>query len=195
MLRFLHKQVVVLVVALTMLPLSIETSFADPLKSKEPLDSKKSERKHGKHSQRDKKNADGKRRRDAFPSFRDVKKLESLTPIQEAKITNIIKLQREQSLPLMEKLRALREQSENSESAGSSESTDSRKPKRSRESTELRMKIHAIKKEAWLKMQPILTKEQKLELADRQKEPHESRRRTNADAQPTSRDSGKAFSK
>jgi Spy/CpxP family protein refolding chaperone len=117
-----------------------------------------------------------------------VKHLESLSAVQEAKITHIIKMQREQSLPLMERLRELREE------AHSPDIVASGRPKKSRESAELRKKIHAIKKDAWLQMQKVLTTRQKIELEKHHDDESGPPRRNNPDARPAVHDSGKSFS-
>jgi hypothetical protein len=142
--------------------------------------------KHGKHRGRDKQG--GPQRRDDIPSFRNVKRLESLTPVQEAKITHIIRLQREQLLPLAERLREIREASKNAANGASG------KPNKSPEIVELRRKIHAIKKDAWLKMQGILTARQKIELEGHHDDESGPPRRNNPDARPSVHDSGKSFS-
>ncbi len=142
--------------------------------------------KHGKHRNREQ---GGRRRRDDIPNFRNVKRLKSLTPVQEAKITHIIRLQREQLLPLAERLREIREASKNAANG------EPGRPKQSPESAELRKKIHAIKRDAWLKMQGILTTRQKIELEAHREDESGPPRRNNPDARPTVHDSGKSFSR
>lgn len=224
MLSISRKQLIVLVSALAIFPLTAELSCANPIGTKEkkpdskgkaveskskpvssgskPVVSKKvtdmltddegdgKDRhragKHGKHQDKDKKG--GRRKRDDLPNFRSVKRLKSLTPVQEAKITHIIRLQREQLLPLAERLREIREAFKNAANG------ESGRPNKSPESAALRRKIHAIKRDAWLKMQGILTTRQKIELEAHRDDESGPPRRNNPDARPSVRDSGKSFS-
>jgi len=161
---------------------------ADSLKE---LDDEGSDRirsgRHGKREQKSRDERGGRRRKDDIPSFRKVKTLESLTPVQEAKITHIIKAQREKSLPFSEKLKEIREASSGSDDG------DTGRRRKTPESAGLRRKIHAIKKDAWLQIQKILTPRQKIELeALNESGPP---RRKHPDAQPAAHDSGKSFSK
>jgi hypothetical protein len=213
MLRISRKQLVVLVVALAIVAIDAELSRANPVDTKgkaidsrsKPINSKpvvskstdtlsddddrKDRHRAGKSGKpRDKGKQGGRRRGDGIPSFRSVRRLESLTPVQEAKITHIIREQREQSLPLMERLKELRAERD-------AENSASGRPKGSRESAEVRMKIHAIKKGAWVKMQGILTKRQMIELEAHHDDESGPPRRNNPDARPTVHDSGKSFSK
>lgn len=143
---------------------------------------------HGMHNQRYREKRGGHRKGDGIPSFRNVKNLESLTVVQQAKISRIIRTQREQSLPLMERLRELREVAHSPDIAASV------RPKKSPESAELRKKIHAIKRDAWLQMQRILTTRQKIELEAHREDESGPPKRYNPDARPTVHDSGKSFS-
>ncbi len=173
------------------------TSKGKPIVSEttEPLsdlyeDAGTGRKRSGRRGNREHKNREkrlGGNRKDEIPSFRKVKTLESLTPVQEAKITHILKAQREKSLPFQEKLREIREAS------GGSDNSDAGSRRRTPESAGLRRKIHAIKKDAWLQIQKILTARQKIELeALNDSGP---RRRKHPDAQPAVHDSGKSFSR
>ncbi len=164
---------------------------SDPADLLKELNDDGSDRKRsGRHGKREHKNRDergGRRRKEDIPSFRKVRTLESLTPVQEAKITHIIKEQREKSLPFSEKLKEIREASSGSEDG------DTGRRRKTPESAGLRRKVHAIKKDAWLQIQKILTPRQKIELeALNESGPP---RRKHPDAQPAAHDSGKSFSK
>ena len=187
MLRISRKQLVVLVAALVIFPSNAELCRANPVTVKEKKPDTKDDvvETRGKH--RDRAKRGGSRRRDDIPSFRNVKRLESLTPVQEAKITHIIRQQREQLLPLADRLREIRDEARGPDA--------SEGPKRSPESAKIRRRIHAIKKDAWLQMQKVLTTRQKIELEAHHDDESGPPRRHNPNAQPTVHDSGRAFSK
>lgn len=127
--------------------------------------------------------------RDNLPNFRSVRQLESLTPAQQGKINQILAEMRDESLPLARKLRSIRE-----ETYGKDISV-SREKERSPEAMQIKKQLHAVRKEAWLKMQRVLTAHQKIELEARRGDDFGPRRRDNFDARPESHDSGKSFSK
>lgn len=189
MLRISRKHLLVLVAVLAIVPVSAQWSRANPVETKEkkPEDRQRSG-KRGKHSHGDKEKQGGSRRSDDIPSFRSVKRLESLTPVQEAKITHIIRQQKEQLLPLTERLREIRAE------VNSPDFVASGSPKRSPESIKIRRQIHAIKKDAWLQMQKVLTTRQKIELEAHRDDESGPPRRNNPNARPAVRDSGRSFS-
>ncbi|HNB24197.1 MAG TPA: Spy/CpxP family protein refolding chaperone [Candidatus Melainabacteria bacterium] len=120
-----------------------------------------------------------------IPSFRNVKRLESLTPVQSSKINKILREYKEVMSPLSSKIRASRE----ANLGGDADSG------RARGDRELRQQMHRLKRETWQKMQKILTPAQKSELARMRSDDRGPKLRNNPDAQPSMKDSGKSFSK
>lgn len=165
----------------------VEDELSDASSERRRSGKRGKQRRLNKENHRDKEKQGGHRRGDDIPSFRNVRRLESLTAVQESKITHIIREQREKSLPFAERLKEIRDEAGNAEGGGSG------RPRRSREASELREKVHAIKKDAWLKMQRVLTVKQKIELeAHRHDDP--GPRRKDPNAQPSTHDSGRSFS-
>lgn len=141
-------------------------------------------RHHGRH-----KGGGAHRRRDGVPSFRSVKQLDSLTPVQSAKINRILKEYREVMAPLAGKFRAYKKAEEGS---GDESTPDAG---RAMNMKDMREQIHILRSQTWVKIQKILTPSQKAEL---QKQPRGDRGphlHHNPDALPSKHDSGRSFSK
>lgn len=141
-------------------------------------------RHHGRH-----KGGGAHRRRDGIPSFRSVKQLDSLTPVQSAKINRILKEYREVMAPLAGKFRAYKKAEEES---GDESTPDAG---RAMNMKDMREQIHILRSQTWVKIQKILTPSQKAEL---QKQPRGDRGphlHRNPDALPSKHDSGRSFSK
>jgi Spy/CpxP family protein refolding chaperone len=141
-------------------------------------------RHHGRH-----KGGGAHRRRDGVPSFRSVKQLDSLTPVQSGKINRILKEYREVMAPLAGKYRAYRKAEEGS---GSESTPDAG---RAMSMKDMREQIHILRSQTWVKIQKILTPSQKAEL---QKQPRGDRGphlHHNPNALPSEHDSGRSFSK
>lgn len=174
----MSKQFVVFMVAQVALTLAFaspqQKAYAAPAKPAEKTSSP------GKKS----KSTDGGKRKhkghhhEPIPSFRSIRQLESLTPVQKGKISKIIKDSREESIPLSRRLRELREATYGEDSGVSKEK------ERSPEAIQLKKQLHAIKKEAWQKMQAILTARQKAKLLSEREEEIGPRRRNNSAARP-----------
>jgi len=92
-----------------------------------------------------------KRKSDDVPSFRAIKRLESLSASQRKKVEGIMDQAKDDSLQMMRRLKEIKE-----ETGGRLRSSP--------EGLELRDKIHEIRKKAWLKIQKSLTAKQKAEL-------------------------------
>lgn len=140
-------------------------------------------RHHGRH-----KGGGAHRRRDGVPSFRSVKQLDSLTPVQSGKINRILKEYREVMAPLAGKYRAYRKAEEGS---GSESTPDAG---RAMSMKDMREQIHILRSQTWVKIQKILTPSQKAEL---QKQPRGDRGphlHHNPNALPSEHDSGRSFS-
>jgi len=124
-----------------------------------------------------------------MPSFRNVKHLESLTPVQSARVNQILSDYKKVMIPMASKFRASRE---------AQDASDPDNPEhggKSRGNRALRLQMRKIKMDAWEKIQKILTPAQKEELGKMRRDDRGPRRRNNPEALPAARDSGKSFSK
>lgn len=141
-------------------------------------------RHHGRH-----KGGGAHRRRDGIPSFRSVKQLDSLTPVQSAKINRILKEYREVMAPLAGKFRAYKKAEEG---AGDESTPDAG---RAMNMKDMREQIHILRSQTWVKIQKILTPSQKAELQKLPRGERGPHLHHNPDALPSKNDSGRSFSK
>lgn len=153
----------------------------------------------------------GRRRGDDIPSFRAVKELSTLTEKQKIQITTILHQSKDQFKPLVERVREIKDEMRAGKNLkdvndvkekldGKSKSktvvakaNDPQDALRA-ESAKLRKQIHDIRKDAWVRMQKILTPAQLKELTAKNGNAIEPRRKRNPDAIPAPTDSGGSFS-